>query len=145
MNPATLGWYLPILVRDIPGALQPSETLLVVPLIPTSGDREAPNHSAVRFHPFSAPRDVRDNRASVGRHAKDATWENLDAKFRRDLPDSSYLGRLAYRGMVMRACPNVRVIDGVTVADGEREKAEKLLTSLLLARKTDGRNIENPI
>ncbi|KAJ1303513.1 hypothetical protein OPQ81_011698 [Rhizoctonia solani] len=26
MNPFSLGWYLPLLVRDVPGALQPSET-----------------------------------------------------------------------------------------------------------------------
>lgn len=26
MNPCTLGWYLPLLVKDIPGALQPSDS-----------------------------------------------------------------------------------------------------------------------
>lgn len=59
-----------------------------------------------------------------------ATWKELDAKFRRDLPDEAYMGRLAYRGLVMRACPGIRLLDGVETSAKEREKAEKLLVSL---------------
>ena len=58
-------------------------------------------------------------------------WEALDAQFRRGLPDSTYAGRLAYRGLVMRACPNVRMLDGVRVSEKERIKAEGLLKRLL--------------
>lgn len=58
-------------------------------------------------------------------------WEALDAQFRRGLPDSTYAGRLAYRGLVMRACPNIRVLDGVRTSEKERNKAEALLTRLL--------------
>ncbi|VDC04605.1 unnamed protein product [Peniophora sp. CBMAI 1063] len=89
MNPATLGWYLPLLVHDAPGALAPER----------GGDG--------------------------------ARWAELDAKFRRDLPDSAYAARLAYRGLAMRACPRLRVLDGVPVSAKERDKAERLLAGVL--------------
>ncbi|KAF5337481.1 hypothetical protein D9758_013588 [Tetrapyrgos nigripes] len=91
MNPCTLGWYLPLLVKDVPGALQPSE-------------------------------------ARVG-------WQELDSKFRRDLPDEAYVGRLAYRGLVMKACPRIRMLDGVEVTEKERVKSEKLLVGILGRRR----------
>ncbi|KAH9922647.1 uncharacterized protein B0H18DRAFT_1085842 [Fomitopsis serialis] len=174
MNPCTLGWYLPILVRDVPGALQPSD-----------GDRPGPSSGGNALAGFAAP--VRGPASQAGGSAHDhlptghrardgahshgpqqssiagsagganaparggaeaaaspgghgdaagghragtgeappraqsgpppvmgsvagsasgaAVWKELDAKFRRDLPDDVYLGRLAYRGLVMRACP----------------------------------------
>lgn len=61
-------------------------------------------------------------------------WHELDAKFRRDLPDEAYIGRLTYRGLIMRACPRVRMLDGVVVSRKEREKAEKLLEGVALAK-----------
>ncbi|PFH53866.1 hypothetical protein AMATHDRAFT_78647 [Amanita thiersii Skay4041] len=91
MNPCTLGWYLPLLVKDVPGALQPSE-----------GGR-------------------------VGGRG----WQELDSKFRRDLPDETYIGRLAYRGLVMGACPRIRILDGVEISEKERRKAEVLLEGIL--------------
>ena len=60
-----------------------------------------------------------------------ARWAELDAKFRRDLPDSAYAARLAYRGLAMRACPRLRVLDGVPVSAKERDKAERLLAGVL--------------
>ncbi|KAI0364092.1 hypothetical protein BV20DRAFT_956956 [Pilatotrama ljubarskyi] len=113
MNPCTLGWYLPLLVKDLPGALQPSD-----------GDR--PSESAALAQapgPGHGP-----HRSARGR--PDVLWRELDAKFRRDLPDDAYVGRLAYRGLVMRACPHIRMLDGVEVERKERDKAEKLLRSV---------------
>ncbi|KAH7336799.1 hypothetical protein B0J17DRAFT_664890 [Rhizoctonia solani] len=95
MNPFSLGWYLPLLVRDVPGALQPSET---------NGKNGAP-------------------------------WSDLDVKFRRDLPDELYIGRLAYRGLVMRVCSQVRVMDGIEITQPERTKAQKLLQSVEQSHK----------
>jgi len=77
MNPCTLGWYLPLLMREEEG---------------------------------------RKN-----------GWEELDSKFRRDLPDEWYIGRLAYRGLVMGACTRIKMLDGVEVTEKERTKAEGLL------------------
>lgn len=54
-------------------------------------------------------------------------WAELDGRFRRGLPDKVYVGRLAYRGLVMRACAGVRVLDGVTVTEKERAKSEAML------------------
>jgi hypothetical protein len=103
MNPCTLGWYLPLLVHDVPSALQPSDD---------KGDG--------------------DNGSGHGEGGgSTARWQELDAKFRRDLPDSAYAARLAYRGLIMRACPRVRVLDGVPVSAKERDKAERLLASVL--------------
>jgi len=102
MNPSTLGWYLPLLVRDVPGALQPSES------------------------------GVREKGSGCG-------WQELDAKFRRDLPDDAYVGRLAYRGLVMRACARIRMLDGVEVSEKERTKANQLLQGILGKGKIKGR------
>ncbi|KAG9092056.1 hypothetical protein FRC06_000267 [Ceratobasidium sp. 370] len=95
MNPFSLGWYLPLLVRDVPGALQPSEA---------TGKRDAP-------------------------------WSDLDVKFRRDLPDELYIGRLAYRGLVMRVCTQLRVMDGIEITAPERAKAQKLLAGIEKSHK----------
>jgi hypothetical protein len=97
MNPCTLGWYLPILIADVPGALQPCE-----------GKRDGRG----------------EKKECIG-------WGELDSKFRRDLPDDAYLGRLAYRGLVMRACGRIRMIDGVEVTEKERRKADDLLSGYL--------------
>jgi hypothetical protein len=103
MNPCTLGWYLPLLVKDIPGALQPSEE------------------------------------AGGGGKAETA-WQELDSKFRRDLPDDVYIGRLAYRGLVMRACRRIRSLDGVVVTEKERVKAEEVVVGILAKGK--GRKVK---
>ncbi|KAF9463003.1 hypothetical protein BDZ94DRAFT_1259849 [Collybia nuda] len=104
MNPCTLGWYLPLLVKDVPGALQPSE----------------------------GNEDGRGERAATG-------WAELDSKFRRDLPDESYIGRLAYRGLIMKACPRIRMLDGVEVTEKERRKAHHLLQGILGKGKKKGK------
>ncbi|KDR82633.1 hypothetical protein GALMADRAFT_238061 [Galerina marginata CBS 339.88] len=93
MNPCTLGWYLPLLVKDAPGALQPSE----------------------------------GGRGIVGGQG----WQELDSKFRRDLPDAAYIGRLAYRGLIMQGCGGLRLLDGVGVTEKERTKAQRLLAGIL--------------
>lgn len=108
MNPCTLGWYLPLLVKDVPGALQPSEG---------SGDRL-------------------DGGGEQVRGGTDFAWRELDSKFRRDLPDEVYLGRLAYRGLIMRACPKIRLLDGVDVSEKERLKAHHLLQGISSKRRT---------
>lgn len=111
MNPCTLGWYLPLLVRDAPGALQPSE------------GKDALGGAEI---------GVTDGRRT-GKAAA-ASWQELDAKFRRDLPDEAYVGRLAYRGLIMRACPLIRMLDGVEVGDKEKDKAGRLLAGILAKR-----------
>ncbi|KAF8208591.1 hypothetical protein K438DRAFT_1812522 [Mycena galopus ATCC 62051] len=57
-------------------------------------------------------------------------WAELDGRFRRGLPDAVYVGRLAYRGLVMSACGGVRVLDGVAVSEKERAKTEGVLKRL---------------
>lgn len=60
----------------------------------------------------------------------DGEWQSLDAKFRRGLPDELYAGRLVYRGLLMRACGRLKMVDGLRVSDGERVKAGELLGRL---------------
>jgi hypothetical protein len=110
MNPCTLGWYLPLLVKDVPGALQPSESKSS-----TSGGGK---------------------RGNDGEGKASNSWQELDAKFRRDLPDELYIGRLAYRGLVMRACSRIRMLDGVGVSEKEERKAQKLLVGILNKTKS---------
>ncbi|EGN98117.1 hypothetical protein SERLA73DRAFT_55375, partial [Serpula lacrymans var. lacrymans S7.3] len=100
MNPCTLGWYLPLLVKDVPGALQPSEN-------------KGGGGGVVR-----------------GERRGEYSWQELDSKFRRDLPDEAYVGRLGYRGLVMRGCPRIRMLDGVEVSEKERTKANDLLEGI---------------
>jgi hypothetical protein len=109
MNPCTLGWYLPLLVRDAPGALQPCEN-----------------------------QDGSSERERNGRKRTEYGWQELDSKFRRDLPDDAYVGRLAYRGLVMRACPRIRMLDGVEVSEKERTKAHHLLQGIMGKSKIKG-------
>jgi hypothetical protein len=135
MNPCTLGWYLPLLVKDVPGALQPSEAGHRM-----GGEHRANNHS----DPNLGNTDKQGKIARGGNRGnpRDGTkgvaptlaWHELDAKFRRDLPDEAYIGRLTYRGLIMRACPRVRMLDGVIVSRKEREKAEKLIDGVALAK-----------
>ncbi|KAF8503231.1 hypothetical protein BU17DRAFT_58536 [Hysterangium stoloniferum] len=121
MNPCTLGWYLPILVQDVPGALQPSEDI-------NGGDDK---HDLL-IQNRAGSRAGGGGSAAPHSHAQ--SWQELDAKFRCGLPDEAYVGRLAYRGLVMRACPKVRMLDGVVVEAGERDKAEMLLQGVLNAK-----------
>lgn len=153
MNPCTLGWYLPLLVKDVPGALQPSD-----------GDQRK-GHGGSNLPPNKA--NARDKDGVGGRDANNSplkpsanplnsssrpecsnddgerdspcnstgsggvTWKDLDSKFRRDLPDDAYAGRLVYRGLVMRACPAIQMLDGVEVSEKEKEKAERLLKGVV--------------
>ncbi|KIJ54584.1 hypothetical protein M422DRAFT_24524 [Sphaerobolus stellatus SS14] len=125
MNPCTLGWYLPILVQDVPSALQPSEEGF--------GGGEA---AAMEFEGGLRPgRPYGHGGGGAGSRSHRASWQELDAKFRCDLPDEAYVGRLAYRGLVMRACPRIKMLDGVLVESGEREKAERLLEGVMIAKQ----------
>lgn len=65
-------------------------------------------------------------------------WEALDSQFRRGLPDKAYAGRLAYRGLIMRACPHIKALDGVRIMEKEKRKAEALLRRVL--EETDAAN-----
>jgi len=120
MNPCTLGWYLPLLVRDVPGALQPSE--------------ESPGTGKAKFNVDERTGNKTESRSGGDGESGRYTvwrWQELDCKFRRDLPDEAYVGRLAYRGLIMRACREIRMLDGVEVSDKERDKASRLLTGIL--------------
>lgn len=107
MNPCTLGWYLPLLVKDLPGALQPSER-------------------------------TEDGQLRGEKGSREYGWQELDSKFRRDLPDDAYVGRLAYRGLIMRACPRIGMLDGVEVSEKERTKADQLLQGMMAKSKIKG-------
>lgn len=116
MNPCTLGWYLPLLVKDVPGALQPSESKNNTS---SKGERQGGENNEKQTS---------------------SSWEELDAKFRRDLPNELYIGRLAYRGLIMRTCSRLRMLDGVGVSEKERTKAQNLLMGILSkTRDKDGK------
>ncbi|KAG8927688.1 hypothetical protein FRC02_007914 [Tulasnella sp. 418] len=107
MNPFSLGWYLPLIISDLPSALQPSE------------EHDRPDDGeghGVLGHPR--------------RNSKVASWQALDDRFRRDLPDEVYLARMGFRGLVLRACERLTMFDGIEVTMPEREKSAKLLRGL---------------
>lgn len=98
LNPATLGFYPPLLVDD------------------SAIDDGAP-HSQYRILPSRA------------------SWSEVDAKFRRALPNAYYLKRATYRAVILHSCPRLRVLDGLPVAKADRARAAKLLRGL--ERKLD--------
>ena len=204
MNPCTLGWYLPLLVKDVPGALQPSDgerrevgadaasnpaTTGTLSDAGTTRDGQrkprnngytpstaepphrpqaegttttsSSSHAQARqSHAQAQARALAPKPASVsasaggsnsdvdgedettssalspasaypGALSGNTTWKDLDSKFRRDLPDDAYVGRLVYRGLVMRACPGIRMLDGVETSEKEKDKAEKILKGII--------------
>ena len=107
MNPSTLGYYLPLLASSL-------TTLPPSPPRPT-----APAFGNVTTATIAPP--------LASSAVSKTDWPALDAAFRRALPDEWYSKRLVYRGLIMAACPKLRVLDGVRVEEGERRKAGRLL------------------
>ncbi|ORY32290.1 hypothetical protein BCR39DRAFT_523772 [Naematelia encephala] len=112
MNPSTLGFYLPLLLpvssTRASDLLDPSPRKTPTPFNMTAATILPPGHTSSS----SAPSE----------------WQDLDAHFRRNLPDEWYAKRMVYRGLLMRAVGNrLRVLDGIEVGVGERKKAERLL------------------
>lgn len=62
--------------------------------------------------------------------SREEEWQELDAKFRRGLPDGLYAERLVYRGKVMGMCGRLKVMDGLRITEGERVKAGELLRGI---------------
>ncbi|KAH9480554.1 Septation initiation network scaffold protein cdc11 [Psilocybe cubensis] len=71
-----------------------------------------------------------------------AGWQELDSAFRRDLPDGAYIGRLAYRGLIMESCAGLVQLDGVRVSWKERRKAGQLLEGILGRKRTGAKDSE---
>lgn len=156
MNPCTLGWYLPLLVKDVPGALQPSEPGHRVRSSSNSAQTARPqNHQDALEQQQQQPPAVDaalngrgrgalsealpksgnpTGRGRALRTSSASSWHELDAKFRRDLPNDAYVQRLAYRGLVMKACANIKMLDGVIVSRKEKEKAERFLEGMAKAK-----------
>lgn len=111
----------------------------VDPLLPPPRARSSPPRHVQQQHLQRARQDGRGTppkqKSLLAGAGAGVTWNDLDAKFRRDLPDDVYGGRLIYRGLVMRACPRIRMLDGIEVSEKERDKAEKLLETVLDRRR----------
>jgi protein NUD1 len=113
MNPATLEFYLPLIIRN---NKQMSSNN---PATTTTSD--ATSGSAI---------PGKDVGGGAGVHSREKTWLDQDARFRRSLPDQTYVKRVAYRGVLMRVCAHLQILDGVTIIAKERKKAEMLLQGL---------------
>jgi hypothetical protein len=116
MNPCTLAFYPPHLVQD-------------------DGDT-APRHADYKIlHPddYALAKSAKKspNRHHSGSSSSSpsciAGWVEVDAKFRRALPDSWYLRRMAYRALILETCPSLRMLDGLPVGKNERSKMARLL------------------
>jgi hypothetical protein len=44
------------------------------------------------------------------------------------------VGRLVYRGLIMQACPGIKLLDGVPISNKERDKAARLLETIMASR-----------
>lgn len=125
MNPSTLGYYLP---------------LFIPPPVSTDSSSSGKSHLKPQSHPnktgvlLGRPNGTMSNISrlhasqSFFHQAENENWQEMDREFRRNLPDTWYGRRLLYRGVMMRALGGLRKLDGVEVGEGERRKAEALLS-----------------
>lgn len=105
MNPATLEFYLPLMIRN-------------------SSKRDATAGSAI-------PGGMDGGAGALEGH-QERNLTDRDARFRRGLPDQTYVKRMVYRGVLMRMCTNLQNLDGLTISGKERKKAETMLQRLEL-------------
>lgn len=115
MNPSTLSFYLPLFSHH------PAVTANTEDTLPRDKSYIQPSTRLQN----SVNKRIRDHQATST--TTEAEWHELDGQFRRTLPDEWYGRRLLYRGLVMRACPEVERLDGLDIKGGERKKAEELL------------------
>ena len=120
MNPSTLGYYLPLFIP--PPTLDSTQG---------QGKLKAQSHpnktGVVLGRPNGTLSGCRMSQ-SFFRQPENENWQEMDREFRRNLPDTWYGRRLLYRGVLMRGLGGLRKLDGINVVDGERRKAEALLS-----------------
>lgn len=119
MNPFTLAMYLPLIVGNLAPSAAPDLGSSASTALSSTTQQQQPSSSS----------------SSDPAPTSGARWAELDAAFRRALPDEWYVRRLAHRGLAMRACPRLTTLDGVVVEDGERRKADELLATLQAERR----------
>lgn len=100
MNPATLSFYLPIMLPKTKASAKKRDA-----------DGSMPSLASLEADENAVPEN----------------WAALDNQFRKHLPDEWYSKRLVYRGLLMASCPQLRTLDGVVISSGERRKASLLL------------------
>ena len=103
MNPCTLQLYLPLLLKDIPHDQR-------LPEQRTLDSDTTQQHTALRRG--SEP------------------WHELDARFRHSMPEKQYVKRMAYRGLLLRYCSKLQVLDGVMMTEKEKRRVLGVLKSL---------------
>jgi hypothetical protein len=116
MNPSTLSFYLPLFAQS-----HDTATTTLADSLPRDKSYIQPTTR------LNASTNRRAHEREVENQGSTPEWAELDAQFRRSLPDEWYGRRLLYRGLVMRACGEVVKLDGVEIGDGERRKAEDLM------------------
>jgi hypothetical protein len=112
MNPATLEFYLPLMMAKN-----------------NNKQKIRTNSKSVSFGDATAGPAISGNFGGAG-VAKEKSWMAQDQRFRQNLPDDTYVKRMAYRGILMRVCAHLQMLDGVVILGKERKKAEMLLQGL---------------
>ncbi|EIW72482.1 hypothetical protein TREMEDRAFT_25688, partial [Tremella mesenterica DSM 1558] len=115
MNPSTLSFYLPLLLTP---SNPPTTEMISV--------QNRPNATAI-LTGQPANKSFAISTSGKDQLQKSEDWAVMDREFRRNLPDGWYGRRLLYRGLVMAACPSLRMLDGVKVEEGEKRKAKELI------------------
>ena len=57
----------------------------------------------------------------------DPAYKAADAQYRRSLPDEWLAKRSAYRSLVLTACSGLKMLDGLRIGRGQRERAQELV------------------
>lgn len=96
MNPLTLAYYPPLLLQSVSTA------------------SALPSHSEYQIlHPDDDDHPARSSLRSQ-------SWECIDHKFKKALPDEWLFKRLSYRSVILKSCPTVMNLDGIQVTEKER-------------------------
>ena len=119
MNPSTLGYYLPLFIPP-PNPVESHTNKLKA--------QSHPNKTGVLLGRPNGTMSASRMSQSFFHQPESENWQEMGREFRRNLPDTWYGRRLLYRGVTMRALEGLRVLDGVEVGEGERKKAEGLLS-----------------
>lgn len=124
MNPSTLSFYLPLFSASPAPSAQNDDMTTAIPdksyIQPTTRLNASSNRRAM-------DRQAQTQGQGLNNGYNPPEWSELDGQFRRSLPDEWYGRRLLYRGLVMRACPEVEKLDGLEIGEGERRKARELM------------------
>lgn len=126
--------------RDLVATLQSMPELELIDLrlnpLTLSFYPPLPQSNSSRNEYCIAQSDCSNHQRSVHSSNTNHKWEEIDSRFKRNMPDLWYLRRIAYRNVLLQSCPRLKMIDGLR---SEGKSARRQIADLLAkAQTTEG-------